>query len=74
MTPDLAADLNLADRTTRDLFMIYRATLNELKSRGIIRTENALAGDYAEYLVHRALGGRLAPNSEKSWDVELANG
>jgi hypothetical protein len=73
MTSDVSPELNFADRTTRDLFRIYRATLNELKARGIIRTENAPAGDYAEYLVHRALGGRLAPNSEKSWDVELAN-
>lgn len=26
-------------------------------------------GDYAEYLVVTALGGKLATNSEKSWDV-----
>ena len=35
----------------------------------MIRTENAPVGDYAEYLVWTALGGKLAPNSEKSWDV-----
>ena len=50
-------------------FSLYRAILIELKSRGVIRTENAPAGDYAEYLVAAALGGQLAPNSEKSWDV-----
>lgn len=55
------------------LFSLYRAVLRELKSRHLIRTENAPAGDYAEYLVATALGGRLAPNSEKAWDV-LANG
>jgi hypothetical protein len=33
------------------------------------KPENAPAGDYAEYLVATALGGHLAPNSEKSWDV-----
>ena len=32
-------------------------------------TENAPAGDYAEFLVASALGGTLAPNSEKSFDV-----
>jgi hypothetical protein len=47
--------------------------LNELRTRGIIRTDNAPAGDYAEYLVHRALGGDLATNSKKSWDVETAD-
>jgi len=51
------------------LFSLYRAILSELKSRGVIRTENAPVGDYAEYLVAAALGGQLAPNSEKSWDV-----
>jgi hypothetical protein len=35
----------------------------------VIRTENARVGDYAEYLVATALGGQLAPNSEKLWDV-----
>jgi hypothetical protein len=51
------------------LFSLYRAILGELKSRGVVRTENAPAGDYAEYLVATALGGQMAPNSEKSWDV-----
>jgi hypothetical protein len=55
------------------LFSLYRAILSELKSRGVVRTENAPAGDYAEYLVATALGGQMAPNSEKSWDV-LGNG
>jgi len=51
------------------LFSLYRAILRELKSRGVIRTENAPVGDYAEYLVATALGGQLAPNAEKAWDV-----
>jgi hypothetical protein len=51
------------------LFSLYRAILSELKSRGMVRTENAPAGDYAEYLVATALSGQMAPNSEKSWDV-----
>jgi hypothetical protein len=51
------------------LFSLYRAILSELKSRDVIRTENAPVGDYAEYLVATALGGHLAPNAEKSWDV-----
>jgi hypothetical protein len=55
------------------LFSLYRAILRELKSRGVIRTENAPVGDYAEYLVATALGGQLAPNAEKAWDV-LGNG
>ena len=57
-----------------DLFSLYRAILSELKSRGVIRTENAPLGDYAEYLVATALGGQLAPNAEKSWDVLGSDG
>jgi hypothetical protein len=48
---------------------LYRAILRELRSRGVIRTDNAPVGDYAEYLVATTLGGQLAPNSEKAWDV-----
>lgn len=65
-------DLSVVE--TPELFTLYRATLAELRGRGIVRTENAPAGDYAEYLVATALGGELAPNSEKSWDVRLEDG
>jgi hypothetical protein len=67
MLPGDVPDLSVFSET--GLFSLYRAVLNELKSRGVVRTENAPAGDYAEYLVATALGGQLAPNSEKSWDV-----
>lgn len=60
---------HLHDATLSQLFALYRAILRELRGRGVVRTENAPAGDYAEYLVAAALGGELAPNSEKSWDV-----
>jgi len=49
--------------------LLVPAILSELKSRGVIRTENPPVGDYAEYLVATAFGRQLAPNSEKSWDV-----
>jgi hypothetical protein len=56
------------------LFSLYRAILKESKSRHVIRTDNAPVGDYAEYLVATALGGQLAPNAEKSWDVLGSDG
>jgi hypothetical protein len=58
-----------ADSSVAELFSQYRSILRELRRRGIVRTENAPAGDYAEFLVATALGGSLAPNSEKSYDV-----
>jgi len=65
---------NLSTFSESGPFSLYRAILRELKSRGVIRTENAPVGDYAEYLVATALGGQLAANSEKSWDVLSENG
>lgn len=67
MFPEHVPDLSTVSDS--GLFSLYRAILSELKHRGVIRTENAPVGDYAEYLVATALGGELAPNSEKSWDV-----
>jgi hypothetical protein len=68
-------ELDLSKFSESDLFFsIYRAVLSELKSRGVIRTENAPVGDYAEYLVAAALDGHLAPNAKKSWDVLCNDG
>jgi hypothetical protein len=67
MLPEDKPDLSVFSEAA--LFSLYRAILGELKQRGVIRTQNAPAGDYAEYLVAVALGGQLAPASEKSWDV-----
>jgi len=58
-----------AGASTPELFSAYRRILAELRGRGIVRTDNAPAGDYAEFLVARAYDGELAPSSEKSWDV-----
>jgi hypothetical protein len=67
MHPEYEPDLSTL--TESGLFSLYRAILSELKERGVIRTENAPVGDYAEYLVATALGGQLAPNVEKGWDA-----
>lgn len=57
------------DARAADLFAAYRQILGELRERGIVRSDNAPAGDYAEYLVTKAFDGVLAAASEKSWDV-----
>jgi hypothetical protein len=72
MLPGHAPDLSALSEP--GLFSLYRAILAELKSRGVIRTENAPVGDYAEHLVATALGGQRAPNSEKAWDVLTPDG
>lgn len=72
MPPEHMPDLSAFSES--GLFSLYRAILSELKHRGVIRTENAPVGDYAEYLVATALGGQLAPNAEKAWDVLAKDG
>ena len=64
----------LDESSDSEVFALYGAVMGELLDRGLVRTANAPAGDYAEYLVARALDGVLAPNSVKSWDVKLAGG
>ena len=64
-------DDDLEQRSTPELFALYRSILRQLSDRGVVRTENAPVGDYAEFLVKRALGGTLATNSEKSFDVKV---
>lgn len=48
----------------------YARILAELRRRGVVRTNNAPVGDYAEVLVAAALEGELASStSEKSYDL-----
>ena len=53
---------------------LHRGTLHELVGRGILRTGNAPQGDWAELIVATAYSGVLAPNSEKSWDLQTPDG
>jgi hypothetical protein len=60
---------DLASLSSAELLGMYGRILAELRRRKAIRTLNAPAGDYAEYLVAAALGATLAPNSAKTWDL-----
>ena len=65
---------DLSQKSIGELLGLSRQILRELRERGVIRTGNAPAGDYAELLVQRATAGELAPNSQRSWDVLTAEG
>lgn len=66
--PWVQPDLRLA--SLADLFMLYGYILDELTRREVVRTRNQPLGDYSEWLVCHALGGKQAVNkSEKSFDV-----
>lgn len=66
--------MKLEELTTLELLALSRASLRELKRRGVIRSGNAPAGDYAELLVQRATDGELANASQKSWDILTTEG
>jgi hypothetical protein len=70
----VASTDTLQSLTTGELPGLSRGILAELRGRGVIRSGNAPAGDYAELLVQRATAGELAPNAQKSWDVKTASG
>ncbi len=65
----MTGKLKLGNRGISDLLGIYVQVLEELREREVIRSANAPTGDYAEWLVQRALGGDLQPNSNKSADL-----
>ncbi|HVA25921.1 MAG TPA: hypothetical protein VMW62_16200 [Chloroflexota bacterium] len=68
--PPLVSQEELASARTQRLLSLHGVVLQELRLRKILRTGNAPAGDYAELLLMIALGGKLAPKVEKSWDVD----
>lgn len=62
---------HLAGASASDLFVLQGQLLRELRSRGVLRTNNPPVGDYAEWLVSQALDSdRLPANSTKSFDLE----
>lgn len=74
MTSDESRD-GSQDLTVAELLAGYARTLTELRNRGVVRSNNAPAGDYAEWLCARALGATLVDNfSVKSYDLVLPDG
>jgi hypothetical protein len=65
---------DLGALSVEELLRFSRDAVTELQTRGVVRTGNAPAGDYAEWLVMKVLGGELAANSTKSHDVLMPGG
>lgn len=64
----------MAGRTISELLSLHGAVLDELKSRGIVRSKNNPTGDYAEWLVSARLGLALETNSAKGFDATDSQG
>ena len=73
-TETTAAAQLVSKSSTRDLLRLYGAILSELVRRQVIRSRNAPAGEYAEYLAMVVYDGVLAPLSTKSSDLRAQDG
>lgn len=60
---------SLSLASAADLLALQAATISELRDRRILRTSNPPVGDYAEWLVARALGSELEMNANPSYDL-----
>jgi hypothetical protein len=68
------ARFDARDWSVGELLKAYSAILVELRHRGLVRTNNAPVGDLAEYACAIVYEGKLAPNSEKSYDLVASDG
>jgi hypothetical protein len=59
----------LQSATELELLVTYETILSELFRRNVTRTFDAPVGQYAEWLAAAVLGGELAANSVKSYDM-----
>lgn len=60
--------MQLSEMTVKELLQLQAAATNELKVRGIVRTQNNPLGDYTEWLVAKALDLELQANSKTGYD------
>ena len=77
VVPETSADSAqgpLPDLSVGELLAMNGKVLAELRSRGLVRTNNAPIGDLAEYCAAVVYDGLLAPNSERSYDLTAADG
>lgn len=73
--PAPSVDAGRDARTTGELLAGYASTLTELRRRGVIRSNNAPAGDYGEWLIAQAFGATIVANAAmKSYDLTTSDG
>lgn len=60
--------MQLNELTVKEFLQLQASATNELKVRGVVRTQNNPLGDYTEWLVARALDLELQSNSKAGYD------
>lgn len=64
----------LTSMMVAELLALHSAAINELRTRGVLRTQNNPTGDYTEWLVSRHFELALEANSIKGFDAVDVNG
>ena len=60
--------MNFGEFTIKELLQLQAAATNELRIRGVVRTQNNPLGGYTEWLVAKALNLELQDNSRAGYD------
>jgi hypothetical protein len=66
--------LDMSERTPLELLQMFAAVIDELKSRGLVRTINNPVADYTEWLVTSKLKLTLLGNSKSGCDATGCDG
>ncbi|SDE47062.1 DUF6998 domain-containing protein [Rhodococcus tukisamuensis] len=67
-------DIDLAGMTVPELLGLWATSMDELKSRELIRTNNNPVGDLAEAIAFAHYGGERGTFSQKGWDIRTPDG
>ena len=65
---------DLTYQTLPELLVLHVSIMEELRNRGVLRSENNPTGDLAEHLFCSAFGWKQAPNSQKGFDAKDKKG
>ncbi|RDL45042.1 hypothetical protein DN730_05335 [Marinomonas piezotolerans] len=60
--------MHLKEMKVKELLQLQASITDELKDRGVVRTQNNPLGDYTEWLVANALDLELEANSKAGYD------
>ena len=66
--------MKIEKMSVNELLIAFGQILNELRKRGIVRSQNNPVGDYTEWLVSKAFGLTLQNNSKSGFDAVDAKG
>ena len=68
------SDIFFIKMSVSELLRMHSEIINELRERGILRSQNNPVADYTEWLVSKKLDLSLSPKSQSGFDATNTNG